>query len=312
MTEAAVLSIRKALASAGLFAALAVALPFVPHASAQSVLLNVSYDPTRELYRDINQAFIADWKQKGGTPITLRMSHGGSGAQARSVIDGLDAAVVTLALAPDIDAIARMTGKLPADWQTRLPNNSCALHVDHRVRGAQGQSQGHQGLGRPREARRRGDHAESEDLRRRALELSRAPGATRAAKTRTTPRRATSCRRCSRMCRCSIPARAARPPPSRNAQIGDVLIAWENEALLLMKEFGPTSSRSCALGHDPAPSRRSRWSTPMSTRRARARWRKPISNSSTRRPRRRSWRSTSIGRSSRRAPPRRTWSASQR
>jgi sulfate/thiosulfate-binding protein len=94
-------------------------------ATAQNVLLNVSYDPTRELYRDINQAFIADWKQKDGEAVTLRMSHGGSGAQARAVIDGLDAAVVTLALASDIDAIAKATGKLPGDWQTRLPNNSC-------------------------------------------------------------------------------------------------------------------------------------------------------------------------------------------
>jgi sulfate/thiosulfate-binding protein len=93
-------------------------------AAAQTTLLNVSYDPTRELYRDINQAFVADWQAKGGTPVTIRMSHGGSGAQARSVIDGLDAAVVTLALASDIDAIAKATGKIPSDWQKRLPNNA--------------------------------------------------------------------------------------------------------------------------------------------------------------------------------------------
>jgi sulfate/thiosulfate-binding protein len=104
---------------------IAVFATLAPAAFAQTVLLNVSYDPTRELYRDINQAFIADWKAKSGESITLRMSHGGSGAQARSVIDGLDAAVVTLALAPDIDAIAKATNKLPADWQARLPNNSC-------------------------------------------------------------------------------------------------------------------------------------------------------------------------------------------
>jgi sulfate/thiosulfate-binding protein len=94
-------------------------------AAAQTTLLNVSYDPTRELYRDINQAFVADWQAKGGAPVTIRMSHGGSGAQARSVIDGLDAAVVTLALASDIDAIAKATGKIPADWQKRMPNNAC-------------------------------------------------------------------------------------------------------------------------------------------------------------------------------------------
>jgi sulfate/thiosulfate-binding protein len=93
-------------------------------AYAQTTLLNVSYDPTRELYRDINTMFVADWKQKTGDGIVIRMSHGGSGAQARAVIAGLDASVVTLALAADIDAIAERAGKVPADWQSRLPDNS--------------------------------------------------------------------------------------------------------------------------------------------------------------------------------------------
>jgi sulfate/thiosulfate-binding protein len=110
---------------AGLIAAAGVALSSAPAAHARTVLLNVSYDPTRELYRDINQVFVADWKQKTGETITIRQSHAGSGAQARAVIDGLDAAVVTLALAPDIDAIAKATKKIPENWQSRLPNNSC-------------------------------------------------------------------------------------------------------------------------------------------------------------------------------------------
>ena len=93
-------------------------------ASAQTTLLNVSYDPTRELYRDINALFIADWKQKSGEAVAVRMSHGGSGAQARAVIAGLDASVVTLALAADIDAIAAESGKIPKNWQSRLPHNS--------------------------------------------------------------------------------------------------------------------------------------------------------------------------------------------
>lgn len=93
-------------------------------AHAATSLLNVSYDPTRELYRAINEAFVADWKKKTGEDINIRTSHGGSGAQARAVIDGLGADVVTLALAADIDAIAAKTGKIPADWQKRLPNNS--------------------------------------------------------------------------------------------------------------------------------------------------------------------------------------------
>lgn len=87
-------------------------------------LLNVSYDPTRELYKDFNAAFAAKWKQDTGEAITVKSSHGGSGAQARSVIDGLDADVVTLALEGDIDAIAKATGKISADWKTKFPNNS--------------------------------------------------------------------------------------------------------------------------------------------------------------------------------------------
>ncbi len=98
--------------------------PALAVAQTPTTLLNVSYDPTRELYRDINAAFVKYWADKTGETITLRASHGGSGAQARTVIDGLDADVVTLALASDIDAIAKATGKIPADWQTRLPNNS--------------------------------------------------------------------------------------------------------------------------------------------------------------------------------------------
>jgi sulfate transport system substrate-binding protein len=87
-------------------------------------LLNVSYDPTRELYEDFNHQFAAYWKGKTGQDVTIRQSHGGSGKQARSVIDGLGADVVTLALAYDIDQIADKGGLLPANWQSRLPDNS--------------------------------------------------------------------------------------------------------------------------------------------------------------------------------------------
>jgi len=93
-------------------------------AQAGQTFLNVSYDPTRELYKAINPAFAADWKAKTGQTIELQASHGGSGAQARAVIEGLDADVVTLALAADIDAIASKSGKIPVDWQKRRPNNS--------------------------------------------------------------------------------------------------------------------------------------------------------------------------------------------
>lgn len=87
-------------------------------------LLNVSYDPTRELYQSYNAAFARHWKAKTGDDVKVNQSHGGSGKQARAVIDGLEADVVTLALAYDIDAIAEQGGRLPKDWQNLLPNNS--------------------------------------------------------------------------------------------------------------------------------------------------------------------------------------------
>ena len=87
-------------------------------------LLNVSYDPTRALYQEVNAAFAKVWKEKTGDTVTVQQSHGGSGKQARAVIDGLQADVVTLALAYDIDAIADKAQLFPADWQKRLPNNS--------------------------------------------------------------------------------------------------------------------------------------------------------------------------------------------
>jgi len=87
-------------------------------------LLNVSYDPTRELYQEFNAAFAKYWKDKHGGAVTVRQSHGGSGKQARAVIDGLEADVVTLALAYDVDAIAQHGNLLPKDWQKRLPDNS--------------------------------------------------------------------------------------------------------------------------------------------------------------------------------------------
>jgi sulfate/thiosulfate-binding protein len=108
-----------ALAAAG---ALALLSGTVLHA--QSALLNVSYDPTRELYDDYNKAFAKHWKAKSGKDISIRQSHGGSGKQARTVIDGLAADVVTLALAFDIDALATQGKLLPANWQSRLPHNS--------------------------------------------------------------------------------------------------------------------------------------------------------------------------------------------
>ena len=108
-----------ALTGAAALPAMALAAPALGN-----TLLNVSYDPTRELYKEINAAYASYWKGKTGQAITVNQSHGGSGKQARSVIDGLQADVVTLALAADIDEIAARAKLLPANWQSRLPNNS--------------------------------------------------------------------------------------------------------------------------------------------------------------------------------------------
>jgi len=104
-------------------AVLGVALTALGTSAAAQTLLNVSYDPTRELYQDFNAAFIKYWKAKSGQTVTIKQSHGGSGGQARAVIDGLEADVVTLALAYDIDAVAQ-SGLTAAGWQKRLPQNS--------------------------------------------------------------------------------------------------------------------------------------------------------------------------------------------
>lgn len=106
-----------ALAALGQFGTLGFAL-------ADTTLLNVSYEPTRELYKAFDAAFAAKWKKDTGETVRIQTSHDGSGAQARSVVDGLPADVVTLALEADIDVIAQKTGKIPADWRGKLPNNS--------------------------------------------------------------------------------------------------------------------------------------------------------------------------------------------
>ncbi|HJW04644.1 MAG TPA: sulfate ABC transporter substrate-binding protein [Azospira sp.] len=108
-----------------LFAALAASLALLAGGSAQAdtALLNVSYDPTRELYQDFNAAFAKHWKARTGETVTIKQSHGGSGKQARAVIDGLEADVVTLALAGDISPLAER-GLLAADWQKKLPHNA--------------------------------------------------------------------------------------------------------------------------------------------------------------------------------------------
>jgi sulfate transport system substrate-binding protein len=121
-------AVRRLMLAAALTTVLATALAAVlgatPARAAQVTLLNVSYDPTRELYEDYNKVFAAYWKSKTGDTLTVNQSNGGSGKQARSVIDGLEADVVTLGLAYDIDSLSTQGKLIPADWQKRLPYNS--------------------------------------------------------------------------------------------------------------------------------------------------------------------------------------------
>lgn len=209
-------------------------------AAKQITLLNVSYSPTVELYQDINKAFAAEWKAKTGQIVTIRMSHGGSGKQARAVIDGIGADVVTLALASDINAIADRAGLLPTNWQSRLPDNSSPYtstivllvrkgnpkHIkdwDDLVR---------PGISVITPNPKTSGGARWNFLAAWGYELHKSGGNEKSAS--------------------NFVARLYKNVPvldsgARGATdtfvergIGDVLIAWENEALLALKTFGPS------------------------------------------------------------------------
>ena len=202
-------------------------------------LLNVSYDPTRELYEEYNKAFASYWKGKTGQDVTIRQSHGGSGKQARSVIDGLGADVVTLALAYDIDQIADKAGLLPANWQSRLPDNSSPYTSTIVLLVRKGNPKGIKDWGdlaRPGISVITPNPKTSGGARWNYLAAwawaLRQPGGTEASAK-------------------AFVAKLYRNVPVLDAGargatttfvergIGDVLIAWENEALLAIKELGP-------------------------------------------------------------------------
>ncbi len=201
-------------------------------------LLNVSYDPTRELYADVNKAFAAQWKAKTGDNVTIRQSHGGSGKQARSVIDGLDADVVTLALAYDLDAISEKARLFPADWQKRLPQNSAPYTstINFLVR-----------KGNPKHIK------DWDDLIKPGVSvITPNPKTSGGARwnylaawgyaLRTKGDAATAQAFVTALYK-NVPVldSGARGATTTFAQrdIGDVLISWENEAFLALKEFGP-------------------------------------------------------------------------
>ena len=222
---------------ATLFFAAAIGLASIAASQAATVkLLNVSYDPTRELYKHLGDAFAKQWKSKTGSTLELSTSNGGSGAQARAVIDGLQADVVTLALAADIDAIAQKAGLLPADWQKRLPQNSTPYTstIVFLVR-----------KGNPWKIKDWTDLVKPgiqvmtpnpEDVRRRALGLSGGLGLCRKGAGR-------QCREGQGLCRRALPHVPVLDTGARGSTmtftkrgIGDVLLSWENEAHLALKE----------------------------------------------------------------------------
>ena len=225
---------RRLVLSLGLLVACTAGVPAI----ADTTLLNVSYDPTRELYNAVNAAFTAQWKAKTGETVSIKQSHGGSGKQARSVIDGLEADVVTLALGYDIDALYEKGGLIPKDWQKRLPEQQRPLHLDHRVRGAQGQPEGGQGLGRSGQARAEGHHPQPQDLGRGALELPGRLGLG-AEEVRRGRGQGAGIRQAVFK---NVPVldSGARGSTTTFAQrgIGDVFISWENEAFLVVDQFG--------------------------------------------------------------------------
>jgi len=206
---------------------------------AETTLLNVSYEPTRELYKEFNAAFVEHYKKETGETLTIQASHGGSGKQARSVIDGLDADVVTLALESDIDAIAEKTGKIAKDWRTRLENNSSPYTstIVFLVR-----------KGNPKGIRDWGDLVKGDvqivtpnpktsgGARWNYLAAwgyaLKQPGGTDASAKDFVKKIYANVKVLDSGARGS-------PTPFVERGIGDVLIAWENEAYLAIKELGP-------------------------------------------------------------------------
>ncbi|MGD9854030.1 MAG: sulfate ABC transporter substrate-binding protein, partial [Planctomycetaceae bacterium] len=202
-------------------------------------LLNVSYDPTRELYREVNEAFAYHWKEQTGQTVTIEQSHGGAGKQARAVIDGLPADVVTLALAYDIDAIAEKTGLIPSDWQGRLPHNSspCSSTIVFLVR-----------KGNPKQIRDWNDL-----IRPGVTVITPNPKTSGGARWNYLAAWGYALRKhngdspharefVTALYR-NVPVldSGARGATTTFVQrgIGDVLLAWENEAFLAVNEFGP-------------------------------------------------------------------------
>jgi sulfate transport system substrate-binding protein len=218
--------------------AAALALGLAGSALADTTLLNVSYDPTRELYQDFNAAFVKHWKTKTGETVTVNASHGGSGKQARAVIDGLDADVVTLALAGDIDAIAEK-GFLAKDWQKKLPLNASPYTSTIVLLVRKGNPKGIKDWGdlvKPGVEVVTPNPKTSGGARWNYLAAwgyaARQPGGNEAKAEEFVKKLYGNVKVLDSGARGSTTTFAERG-------IGDVLIAWENEAYLAVKELGP-------------------------------------------------------------------------
>ena len=209
------------------------------HAQPTAVtLLNVSYDPTRELYVDYNAAFAKYWKAKAGQDVTIKQSHGGSGKQARSVIDGIDADVVTLALAGDVDALVKNGGLLPKDWQKRLPHNSAPYTSTIVFLVRKGNPKGVKDwddLAKPGVAVITPNPKTSGGARWNYL------AAWEFAKRKNAGNEVKAKEFVSKLYK-NVPVLDTGARGSTNTfvqrNVGDVLLAWENEAFLALKEFG--------------------------------------------------------------------------
>ena len=238
MSERILTKRRRLLAAASAVPILSAFAPARAQAPQDVVLTNVSYDPTRELYKAINHAFARQWQASTGQKVTVRVSHGGSGKQARSVIDGLEADVVTLALAGDIDAIARESKRLPENWQSRLPNNSSPYTSTIVFVVRKGNPKGikdwpdlaRQGVSVVTPNPKTSGGARWNYLAAWAYELDRAKGDQVAA------------RKFVEAIYRNVPVldSGARGSTTTFAQraVGDVFISWENEAFLILQEFG--------------------------------------------------------------------------
>jgi len=248
-------------------------------------LLNVSYDPTRELYKEFNEAFARHWKEQTGQAVEVMLSNGGSGSQGRAVQEGLDASVVTLALAFDIDALAQRKNLLPADWQKRLPNHSCPYTstIVFLVRNGNPRDQG---LGRPGQAGRFGDYAQPQDfggarwnylaawgyvLLRELGDLKKLndPKETEAVAKAQEKARALVTELYRHVPVLDTGARGSTMTFVQHGK-GDVLLAWENEALLALHKPGGEQLEMVApsvsiLAEPPVPWS-TRWSNRLGTR----------------------------------------------